>query len=230
LRAMRSLSVLLAAVAVMAGSVSLGAQNPQLRTPRSRRFPTVLFSSVLWGADPAYYSIALDSSGTATYQSLPASVGENGVHYTMEFQVSDRTRRVAFHLAQGLDFFSGFKGEPPPSAQTGRVRTLGYIDTTYNNQFSYGAPSNPDLEEITSVFEELSETFESGRRLAYLEQHEKGALAPELDRLETQTKRRHLREFQALTPILRGLAEDQTLGAGVRNQAGELLKIAEGLR
>jgi len=226
---MRSTSVLLTAVAFMTGSVSLAAQNPQLRTPRSRRFPTVLFSSVLWGADPAYYSIALDSVGTATYESLPASVGENGVPYTMEFQVSDRTRRIAFNLAQGLDFFSGLKGEPPPSAQTSRVRTLGYIDTTYNNRFTYGAPSNPDLEEITEVFEELSETFESGRRLSYLEQHEKGALAPELDRLETQTKRRHLREFQALTPILRGLAEDRTLGAGVRNQAGELLKVAQGL-
>ena len=117
---MRSISLLLTAVAAMAGSVSLPAQNPQLHTPRSRRFPTVLFSSVLWGADPAYYSIALDSSGTATYESLPASVGENGVPYTMEFQVSDRTRRVAFNLAQGLDFFSGLKGDPPPSAQAAR--------------------------------------------------------------------------------------------------------------
>lgn len=225
---MRSTIVLL--TAVMAGSVSLAAQNPQLHTPRSRRFPTVLFSSVLWGADPAYYSIALDSSGTATYESLPASVGENGVPYTMEFQVSDHTRRIAFNLAQGMNYFSGFTHESAPPAQTSRVRTLAYIDPTFNNQFSYGVPSNPDLEEITSVFEEMSETFESGRRLSYLEQHEKAALAPELDRLDTLTKRRHMREFQALTPILRRLAEDRTLGAGVHNQAEKLLRVAQGQR
>lgn len=222
---MRSTSLLLTAVA----AVLLAAQNPQLHTPRGRRFPTVFFTSVEWSADPAYYSIALDSSGTATYESLPASDGENGVPYTMEFQVSDRTRRIAFNLAQGLNFFSGLKREPLPSAQTSPVRTLAYIDTTFNNQFSYGAPSSPDLEEITSVFEDMSETFESGRRLAYLAQHDKGALAPELDRLETRTKRRHLREFQALTPILRGLAEDRTLAAGVRDQAEKLLKVAEGV-
>lgn len=225
---MRSKLVLL--TAVMAGSVSLAAQNPQLHTPRARRFPTVLFTSVLWGADPAYYSIALDSSGTATYESLPASVGENGVPYTMEFQVSDHTRRIAFNLAQGLNFFSGFNHESVPPAQTSRVRTLAYIDPTFNNQFSYGVPSSPDLEEITSVFEEMSETFESGRRLAYLEQHEKTGLAPELERLDSQTKRRHMREFQALIPILRRLAEDRTLGAGVRNQAEKLLRVAEGQR
>jgi hypothetical protein len=225
---MRSTTRLFTAFAVLAGSYSLPAQNPQLHTPRARRFPTVLFTSVLWTADPAYYSIALDSSGTATYESLPASVGDDGVPYTMEFQVSDRTRRIAFQLAQGLNFFSGLKGEPLPPAQTSRVRTLAYIDTTMNNQFAYGAPSSPDLEEITSVFEDISETFESGRRLVYLEQHEKGAIAPELNRLETQTKRRRMREFQALAPILRGLAEDRTLAAGVRNQAGKLLRVAEG--
>ena len=227
---MHSTTGLFTAVAVMAGSFSLAAQNPQLHTPRVRRFPTVLFTSVLWSADPAYYSIALDSSGTATYESLPASVGIDGVPYTMEFQVSDRTRRIAFHLAQGLNFFSGLKGEALPPAQTSRVRTLAYIDTTLNNQFTYGAPSSPDLEEITSVFEDISETFESGRRLAYFQQHEKGAVAPELDRLETRTKRRRMREFQALTPILRGLAEDRTLAADVRNQAEKLLKLADGGR
>ena len=227
---MRSTSVLLTAVAVMGCSFSLTAQNPQLHTPRARRFPTVLFTSVLWSADPAYYSIALDSSGTATYESLPTSVGDNGVPYTMEFQVSDRIRRIAFNLAHGLNFFSGLKREPLPSPQSNRVRTLAYIDTTFNNQFSYGAPSSPDLEEITSVFEEISETFESGRRLVYFEQHEKTGIALELDRLETQTKRRHLREFQALTPILRGLTEDRTLAADVRNQAEKLLKAAQGVR
>jgi hypothetical protein len=226
---MRLISRVLTAFAVMAGSFSITAQNPQLDTPRARRFPTVLFSSVMWSADPAYFSIALDSSGTATYQSLPASVGDNGVPYTMEFQVSDRTRRIAFRLAQGLNYFSELKREPVPPAQTSPVRTLAYIDTTFNNQFTYGAPSSPDLEEITSVFEEISETFEIGRRLAYLEEHEKGAIAAELDRLEAQTKRRHMREFQALTPILHRLAEDQTLGAGVRNQAEELLRAAQGV-
>ncbi|HEX6803540.1 MAG TPA: hypothetical protein VF133_07650 [Terriglobales bacterium] len=210
-------------------SCSLLAQNPQLHVPRSRRFPTVFFTSVLWSADPAYYSIALDSSGTATYESLPASVGRNGVPYTMEFQVSDRTRRIAFNLAQGLNYFSGMQNQAIPSPQTTRVHTLAYIDTTFNNQFSYGTSSNADLEELTSVFEEVSETFENGRRLVYLQQHDKNALGPELQRLDHETQHRRTREFQALTPILRGLVQDQSLGGDVRREAAKLLTLAEGL-
>jgi hypothetical protein len=184
----------------------------------------------LWTADPAYYSIALDSTGTATYESLPESVGQNGTPYTMEFQVSDRTRRIAFNLAQELNFFAGLPNEPMPSPQTNRVHTLGYLDSTFSNQFTYGSASNPNLEEITSVFEEISETFESGRRLAYVEQHDRNAVAQELQHLENQTEHRRMREFQALVPILRRVAGDGQLGVDVRARAQKLLKLAESLR
>jgi hypothetical protein len=60
------------------------AQNPQVKTRAGSRFPTVIFTSVLWSADPSYYSIAVDSIGTATYQSAPESLERTGVPYTIE--------------------------------------------------------------------------------------------------------------------------------------------------
>src|SRR5215470_13965335 len=86
---------------------SLVAQNPQAKTSVGSRFPTVIYTSVLWSADPASYSIAVDAAGTATYQSAPESVERTGVPYTIRFHVSDRSRRTIFNLVRTLDYFRG---------------------------------------------------------------------------------------------------------------------------
>lgn len=202
-------------------------QNPQLHTKNGKRFPTVVFTSVLWTADPSYYSVAIDSMGAATYLSAPNSIEKTGVPYTVEFQVSDRTRRITFTVTQRLDFFAGDQAAPIPSPERSAVRTLTYTDGYFNNQFTYGTPSNPDLDELTSVFEELSETFESGRRLAYFREHDQTAIDAELQQLDTRAERHRARELQALIPILRRLAADQHLATATRNQAGTLLQLAQ---
>jgi len=207
-------------------SWSMG-QNPQLHTKNGKRFPTVVFTSVLWTADPSYYSIAIDSMGAATYLSAPDSIAKTGVPYSVEFQVSDRTRRISFTVAQRLDFFAADPAAPNPSPDRKSVRTLTYTDGYFSNQFTYGTPSNPDLDELTSVFEELSETFESGRRLAYFQEHDKNAIDAELQQLNARAERHRARELQALMPVLRRLAADQHLAASTRNEAGTLLQLAE---
>src|SRR5207248_4615377 len=77
-------------IALLALCSTLFAQNPQLHTKIGSSFPTVIFTSVLWSADPSYYSIAIDSTGTTTYQSAPDSIEKTGVPYMIQFQVSDR--------------------------------------------------------------------------------------------------------------------------------------------
>src|SRR5215468_7942371 len=94
-------------VVLLAFCGDLAAQNPQLKTRAGSRFPTVIFTSALWSADPGYYSIAVDAAGTATYQSAPESLERTGVPYTIEFHVSDRTRRTIFNVVRQLDFFRG---------------------------------------------------------------------------------------------------------------------------
>jgi hypothetical protein len=202
-------------------------QNPQLHTKNGKRFPTVVFTSVLWTADPSYYSVAIDSMGAATYLSAPNSIENTGVPYTVEFQVSDRTRRITFTVAQRLDFFAADPAAPIPSPDRSSIRTLTYTDGYFNNQFTYSTPSNPDLDELTSVFEELSETFESGRRLAFYQENDKKAIDAELHELNARAERHRARELPALIPVLRRLAADQRLATATRNEAGTLLQLAQ---
>ena len=203
------------------------AQNPQLQLKTSGQFPTVIFNAVRWNADPSYYSIAIDATGTATYLSAPEGLDKTGTPYTTEFQVSDRTRRIVFNLSQKLDYFAGSYGELQSSPETHNVYTLAYRYGSVNNHYTYSTLSDADLEELTSVFEELSQTFEFGRKLSEFELRNRKAIGPQLDVMKTKADRRALRDLPALVPILRDVAADTSVDAAARQQASSLIKLAQ---
>ena len=198
------------------------AQNPQLKTRAGSRFPTVIFTSVLWSAEPAYYSIAVDAAGSATYQSAPESLERTGVPYTIEFHVSDRTRRTIFNLVRELDFFRSEIQVQQVATAKDNARTLMYRDLPLSTQLTYSGSSDSDIEELTSIFEEVSETLEYGRRLAYLQQHDRKKIASELRALQADADRHVLRELQTIAPVLRSLAADAGLDAETRRMAQSL--------
>lgn len=214
---------------LMFGGMSLSAfaQNPQLQLKTSGQFPTVIFNAVRWNADPSYYSIAIDATGTATYLSAPEGLDKTGIPYTTEFQVSDRTRRIVLNLAQKLDYFAGSYGEMQSSPETNNVYTLSYRYGNVNNQYTYSTSADADLEELTSVFQELSQTFEFGRKLSEYELHNRRAIGPQLDAMKTKADRRALRDLPALVPILRNVAGDASVDAVARKQASSLIKQAQ---
>jgi len=225
----RSIIVIYAAlvsVMLIVCSPSAVGQNPQLRTRNGSRFPTVVFSSVLWNANPASYSIAVDATGAATYQSTQDSIDRTGVPYTIEFQTSDATRRITFNIARELNLFSGDFPVSLGSPQTTAVRTLAYHDITFNNHITYSDSTDSQIQELTSVFEEISATFEFARRLGYLHQHDKERLEPELTRMQASAVRHMLRELQAVTPALKSIALDKSLNESVRKQAEAILVLA----
>jgi hypothetical protein len=217
------IALLIAAIFLCSGS--LRAQNPQLHTRNGGRFPTVVFSSVLWTANPSSYSLAVDATGAATYQSTQDSVERTGVPYTVEFQASDATRRMTFNIVRQLNFLNGefptYSGTPEKVP----VRTLAYHDITFDNRVTYSESSDSEIQELTSVFEEISATFEFARRLSYLHQHDKDRLEPELIRMQTSAERHMLRELQAATPALKIIASDHTLTDSVRNHAEAILAL-----
>ena len=212
---------------LLLGSLGAWAQNPQLQLKTSDQFPTVIFSVVKWNADPSYYSIAIDASGTATYLSAPAGLDKTGVRYATEFHVTDRTRRIAFILTQRLNYFGGGYGELQSSPGKNNVYTLAYRYGSVRNQFTYSSSADPDLEELTSVFEELSQTFEYGRKLADLQLHNRRAMVPELEAMTGKAERHALRDLSALLPILRNVAGDTSIDLEARNQASALIKLAQ---
>lgn len=101
--------------------------------------------------------------------------------------------------------------------------TLAYHDSQFARQITYSSCSNPDVQELTSVFEQISETLEFGRRLSYLHQHDKGALTAELDKMRSGGERHKLRELQALAATLSSIVSDHNVDKPARESAEELL-------
>jgi len=130
-------------------------------------------------------------------------------------------------LSQKLDYFAGSYGELQSSPETHNVYTLAYRYGSVNNQYTYSTLSDADLEELTSVFEELSQTFEFGRKLSEFELRNRKAIGPQLDVMKTKADRRALRDLPALVPILRDLAADTSVDAAARKQASSLIKLAQ---
>lgn len=215
--------VILSATLLALCSSFLLAQNPQLQTKNGRRFPTVVFTSVLWNAHPPYYTIAVDSIGSATYQSSPNSVDSTGVPYTLVFQANDSTRRMIFNVARNLDYFGDDIPVKVNSPQSGPIRTLAYRDLTFNNLITYSECSNSEIDELTSIFEEVSATAEFGRILTYLRQNDKDGVAAELATMQKEAERHHLRELQAIAPVLRSIASDNKSSEDARTRARALL-------
>jgi hypothetical protein len=220
------IKIALVVIAAIVCSPNALGQNPQLQTRNGARFPTVVFTSVLWNANPASYSIAVDATGAATYQSIQDSVERTGVPYTIEFQTTDATRRITFNVTRELNLFNGDFPVSLGSPETAPVRTLAYHDITFNNHITYSDSTDSQIQELTSVFEEISATFEFARRLGYLHQHDKDRLGPELTRMQASAERHMLRELQAVTPALKSIALDKSLSESVRKQAAAILVLA----
>lgn len=203
-------------------------QNPQLRTKNASLFPTVTFTLVHWGKNPPYYSIALDSTGSATYQSFPASDEKTGIPYTVEFEATASTRSTIFRLAEGLHFFKGrFRNVNRPSRST-TVKTLTFQDGTTDNQITFTSSGNPAVQQLTSLFRNVSLTLEFGRRLSNLQQQHKPGIADELKRMERMARQGQLRELPAVAPVLSGIASDATLEGVPRQRAQAILNFGPG--
>jgi hypothetical protein len=105
-----------------------------------------------------------------------------------------------------------------------------YHDLGFNTQLTYSSSPNSDIEELTSIFEEVSETLEYGRRLAYLQQHDRKKIASELKALQADADRHVLRELQTIAPVLRSLAADADLDGETRHTAQSLADASVGQR
>jgi hypothetical protein len=197
-------------------------QYSNIQTKNGSEFPTVVFSCSRRQANPPYYSIAVDPTGDATYESIPTSVSQTGLPYTVEFFASNATRTEIFQIAENLHFFQGHIKDST-SAQSGGTHSLVFIDGDTRNQAKYHEPSDPRVLALTSLFEKISNTLEFGRRLKIMEQSNPGGIEAELQQMMQMMQAQQLAEMQAVTPVLQQIEADSNLSEGSHQRARSIL-------
>jgi hypothetical protein len=205
--------------------VSLAAaQQAKLESsPGGALIPKVTFTRNWPEAAAQFFSIETESSGRAEYRSQSPQGSEQP--YILKFTMPEPERNRIFRLAQQANDFRGnLELDDHKVAQTG-IKTLAYKDATHNAQITYNSSSNKYIEELTSIFIDLSTTIESGRRLDYLMQHDKLGLYQQLNSMVESAKLGDLEGVQIIAPVLQQIARDPQYMNIARNKAKELLHL-----
>lgn len=241
---MHCLRQFVAAAFVCGLITSAQAQPPNLEPGLrgDRPVPTITFEWASRGAIPAYYAITVDSMGRAAYRADeigPSATNETdtGTPYLLEFTVSASTIARIFALTRQANYFNGnFENAAYPGMQA--VKTLTYsegpsggiFDATngVRNVAEYEYTHDPVIQQLATLFEGLSNTVEVGRRLDYLRRSSVPQLTEELRRDGSLAREGHLVELQIIAASLRGIAEDLALPPATRQDARDLLALAQG--
>jgi hypothetical protein len=188
----------------------------------------VTFTLDFPASQPERYSIRVQSDGSARYQSsgrLSADSDETD-SFDLGFTVTAETRQKIFELAAKAGYFqkdvdSHHKG----MAFTGK-KTLTYQDARRSGETTYNYSSNPAVEDLTSLMQNLSATLEFGHRLQYDHHYQKLALDEELKRMEEMVRGNSLAEVAAIQPILDQIVADPSVINVTRARAQRLLERA----
>lgn len=187
---------------------------------------------------PNHYKIVVDSSGKASYTSgLPVAqanrdadsdttsdtTSDSDQPYRYGFQVSSATRDRIFDLAARANYFSGDVNYNKRNVANTGEKILTYKDAQRSTQAKYNYTVNPAIQQLTTLFQQLSSTLEYGRRLEEDYQYQKLALDEQLKSMEQEAGQRGLVEIQAVAPILKKIAADASVLNVTRARAERLL-------
>ena len=188
----------------------------------------VTFTLDFPASQPEHYSIRVQADGSSHYQSsgrLSADSDETD-SFDLGFTVTAETRQKIFELAAKVGYFqkdvdSHHKG----MAFTGK-KTLTYQDARRSGEATYNYSSNPAVQNLTSLMQNLSATLEFGHRLHYDHRYQKLALDEELKRMEEMARSNQLAEVTAIQPILDEIIADPLVINVTRARAQRLLERA----
>ena len=189
---------------------------------------TVSFTLDFPQSIPDHYSISVVSDGHAEYNSTgkltPDSEPPDPFH--LEFTISQATRQKIFDLAAKAKYFDGKVDSGKKNLASTGKKVLTYRDGQRSTQAEYNYSPIPAVQELTTLFQNISTTLEFGRRLDYYHHYQKLALEDELKRMEEMTHEKELDEVQAVSPILQQIATDQSVINVSRARAQRLLAIS----
>jgi hypothetical protein len=205
-------------------------QNAVTNPPQNPTLPTITFDRLWEAYTPQNVNIVVQSMGSTHYLSrnpvkLPDQA-EPDADFTLEFTMSAANRDKIFRLAQRANYFNGdFTFKKHAVSSTGR-KTLAYADETRHFETTYDYSENKAIEDLTDLFQGISNTIEHGRKLEFLHRFDKLGLEDELKGMESAMEGHNLRELQIIAPALKSIANDAAVLNIARQRAKRLLAKA----
>ena len=198
--------------------------SAQTNAPQRPSVGTITFTRSLSNGNPPYYSLAIDSMGAASYKSFPFADRKTGQPYTKEFPISPETRTRIFGLAEKLNYLLGSFEISQSSLASSPTMSLAYRVDTTNRDIQYSSSKNPQINELTLLFQKIAATLECGRALQRLRTGHPAELEQELKQMKAQSDDGGLLEVQVIAPVLKSIEEDSSVSAASRSYARDILQ------
>ncbi len=215
-----SRSLTIAALLFLLSAFALPQTQPQA--------PTLTFTLDFPGSQPDHYSIRLDSDGQGQYESRSKLSDESDDEdsFKYDFKISAATSQKMFALAARAKYFSkDVDSHRKNMAFTGK-KTLAYQDAQRSGESTYNFSADPAVQQLTSLFQNLSATLEFGHRLEYDHRYQKTALEEELKRLEETEQSNLVIELSAIATVLQQIVNDSSVMNVSRARAQRILQKA----
>ncbi len=220
---------LLLILAVLGAWTSLAQERPHAELPGKPPITPVVHFIFDWRAqNPPRYDVAIDSIGSATYQSEPQADPNGGSApepYFIKWTASHDTCDKIFDAARKLNYFNGKFESNAKVALTG-LKTLTYKDLTHDSSTSYNYSENPLIRELTHIFQSIATTTEMGRKLAHDIRYDKLGIDADLKVLQQQQRQGDAIEIAAIAPVLQQIAGNPAMFRMSQQRARELLRSA----
>lgn len=201
---------------------------------------TVAFSCDFPGFNPSHYAFSVNSNREASYTSNSKvnttgdagpddAVSTDDSPFHMDLTLSAATTAHIFELARMAHYFEGDLDSKKKNIAFTGDKSLTYRGP--NNGDSYITHYNyspvPAVQELTTLFQNLSATVEFGRRLDYEYRYQKLALDEEMKHMEETTTLQDVGpDLPVAVPILQKIADDPSVINPVRARAMRLLQHA----
>lgn len=171
------------------------------------------------------YTIDVQSDGKTRFDGTPHPDETNDTDpYHQDFTMSDANRQTIFDLAQKLNYFRGdFDSHAKHIANTGS-KTLQYQSAQASGSSTYNWSQNPNIQELTHLFQGIATTIDYGRKLAFQYRFDKLGMDQRMKELEDLQDSHDVQELQIIAPILQKIASDPNIMNISRESARNLLR------
>lgn len=214
---------IIAAVMLAVAGLS-GVALPQAGNAAS--IATVTFSLDFPQSDPSHYSITVDAAGHASYEStVKVEESADEQSYRTEFSMSPGNRERIFESAKQAKYFAGKVDTGNQKLAFTGTKILSYQDGQRSFTARYNYSNLEPVRQLTTLFQNMGNTLDYGRQLAYYHRYQKLALDDELKRMEAQAKNNELNELQSVQPVLQEIVDDTSVINVVRARARTLIEM-----
>lgn len=178
------------------------------------------------GGSPSHYGISVNSDGHASYVSDGKLSKDAAADqpFTLNFTISQPTVDRIFDLTRQAHYFEGNLDSKKKNIASTGDKTLMYKDAKKDTIGTYNYSSMQPVQDLTSLFQNLSATLEFGHRLEYDYHYQKLALDQDSKALEDLAGRGELTELGAIAPVLHKIADDSSVINVVRARIERLLE------